>query len=136
MGIPIVAIIGRPNVGKSTLFNRIIRRNLAIVDDKPGVTRDRNSVEFEWNSQKFMLVDTGGYIASGKDVIEQAVSEQSRLAIEEAGLVLFLVDVKSGVTDYDIHVVNVLHQSGKPVILGVNKVDNNRDEYDIYEFTT
>ena len=134
MEISIVAIIGRPNVGKSTLFNRIIRRRLAIVDDKPGVTRDRNAVEFEWNGRAFMLVDTGGFITGGSDIMEKAVSEQSRIAIDEADVVLFLVDVKSGITDYDVSISSVLQQCGKPVILGVTKVDGNRDEYDIYEF--
>ncbi len=134
MGIPIVAIIGRPNVGKSTLFNRIIRRPHAIVDERPGVTRDRNAVEFEWNGRTFLLVDTGGFVVTSSDHMEQAVSEQSRIAVEEADLVLFLVDVKSGITDYDESVSKVLLKIGKPVILGVNKVDSNRDESDIYEF--
>jgi len=134
MAVPLVAIIGRPNVGKSTLFNRIIRRRIAIVHDKPGVTRDRNAVEFEWNGRAFMLVDTGGYITGGGDAIARAVSEQSGLAIEEADVVLFLVDVKSGITDYDTVVGDMLLKSGKPVILAVTKVDVNRDEYDVYEF--
>ncbi len=134
MQLPIVSIIGRPNVGKSTLFNRLIRRPLAITHDTPGVTRDRNTTEFEWNGRTFMLVDTGGFITSTKDMMEQAVSEQSMLAVEESDVVLFLVDVKSGITDYDEEVRNVLVRSGKPVLLGVNKVDNNRDEPDMYQF--
>ncbi|MCE5251205.1 ribosome biogenesis GTPase Der [bacterium] len=134
MAIPVIAIIGRPNVGKSTLFNRILRRQVAIVDDTPGVTRDRNSYEFEWNGKKFMLVDTGGFIISSKDTMEQAVSEQSLLAIEESDVVLFLVDVNGGITDFDRAICEVLFRSGKPVILGVNKVDSNRQAYDIYEF--
>ncbi|MFC1508893.1 ribosome biogenesis GTPase Der [Candidatus Omnitrophota bacterium] len=134
MSIPIIAIIGRPNVGKSTLFNRIIRRPYAIVDDTPGVTRDRNAVEFEWNGASFLLVDTGGFVVHSDDHMEQAVSEQSHIAIEEADLVLFLVDVKSGITTFDEAVSEVLLKSGKPVVLGVTKVDGNRDEPDIYEF--
>ena len=134
MDLPLVAIIGRPNVGKSTLFNRIIRRPLAITDAQPGVTRDRNTVEFEWNGRPFMLVDTGGYVVSSKDQMELAVSEQSRIAIEEADIILLLVDIKSGITDYDFNIRDEIIKSGKPVILGVNKIDRNRDEYDIYEF--
>ncbi len=134
MDIPIVAIIGRPNVGKSTLFNRIIRKPLAITDITPGVTRDRNYSEFEWNGRNFMLVDTGGYVISSKDTMERAVSEQSRLAIVEADVILFLIDVKSGITDLDTSIRDELIKSGKPVILGVNKVDRTFDEYDVYEF--
>ncbi|MCD6308435.1 MAG: ribosome biogenesis GTPase Der [Candidatus Latescibacteria bacterium] len=134
MSVPIVAIIGRPNVGKSTLFNRIIRKPLAITDDRPGVTRDRNARIFEWNSRAFMLIDTGGFVFSSRDTMEQAVAEQSRLAIDEAHLVLFLVDVKSGVTDLDGQIADMLLKSGKPVVLGVNKVDRRRDESDAYEF--
>ncbi len=134
MNAPFVAIIGRPNVGKSTLFNRIIHRKLAITDDRPGVTRDRNTYRFEWNSRPFMLVDTGGYVVSSKDTMEQAVTEQSRIAIEEADVIIFLVDVKSGITDLDEKIRDEVIRSGKQVILSVNKVDRNRDEYDIYDF--
>ena len=134
MAVPIVAIIGRPNVGKSTLLNRLIRRPLAITHDQPGVTRDRNAVEFEWNGHAFLLVDTGGYIASTRDLLEQAVSEQSMLAVEEADVVLFLADVKTGITDQDEALRDVLVRSGKPVILTINKVDRNPDEADIYAF--
>lgn len=129
-----MSVIGRPNVGKSTLFNRIIRQPLAIVDDMPGVTRDRNSRPFEWNSRSFLLVDTGGYISSSGDVMERAIAEQSRLAIDESDLVLFLVDVKSGITDFDSDIAVLLRKMNKPVVLGVNKVDGNRDEADMYEF--
>ena len=134
MNVPIVAIIGRPNVGKSTLFNRIIRKPLAITDAQPGVTRDRIAFEFEWNGRLFMLVDTGGYVASSKDQMELAVSEQSRIAIGEADVILLITDVKSGITDFDVHIRNEIIKSGKPVVLGVNKIDRNRDEYDMYEF--
>ncbi|MFC1608233.1 ribosome biogenesis GTPase Der [Candidatus Latescibacterota bacterium] len=134
METSVVAIIGRPNVGKSTLFNRIIRRSYAIVDDQSGVTRDRNAMEFDWNGKTFMLMDTGGFVVDSSDTMEQAVTEQSLIAVEEADVVLFLTDVKSGITDYDVAVANVLQKSGKSVILAVNKVDNNRVEPDIYEF--
>ena len=134
MNIPIVSIIGRPNVGKSTLFNRIIRKHSAITDDRPGVTRDRNAAEFEWNGRSFMLVDTGGYIISSRDTMEKAVSEQCRLAIEEAEVILFLVDVKCGITDLDNDISRDLLKCGKPVVLSVCKVDRNRDENDVYEF--
>jgi len=134
MNIPIVAIIGRPNVGKSTLFNRIIRKKLAITDGRPGVTRDRNTVAFEWNKRKFMLVDTGGFVVSSKDQMEQAVSEQSRIAIDEADVILLLVDIKSGITDLDYKIRDEIIKSGKPVVLGANKTDRNRDESYIYEF--
>ena len=134
MSIPIVAIIGRPNVGKSTLFNRIIRKPLAITDSRSGVTRDRNAVEFEWNGRKFMLIDNGGFGISSKDIMEQAVSEQSLLAVEEADVILFLCDVKSGITDLDNQISHTLKKSGKPVIVGVNKVDRNREESEIYMF--
>lgn len=134
MSLPVVSIIGRPNVGKSTLFNRIIRKPLAITDDRPGVTRDRNAVEFEWNGRGFMLVDTGGFIFSSNDMMEKAVSEQSHLAVNESHVVLFVADVKSGITDLDGEIARFLLKSGKPVVFGVAKVDNNRDEADIYEF--
>ncbi len=134
MEIPVVAIIGRPNVGKSTLFNRIIRKKDAIIDSRPGVTRDRNALEFEWNKRKFMLVDTGGFVVSSKDQMEQAVSEQSRIAIEEADVILLLVDIKSGITDLDCKIRNEIIRCGKPVVLGANKTDRNRDESYIYEF--
>ena len=134
MNIPMVAIIGRPNVGKSTLFNRLIGKTHAIIDDTPGVTRDRNSTEFEWNKRMFMLVDTGGFVASSKDRMELAVTEQSRIAIEEADIILFLVDVKSGITDFDMKIRDEILKSKKPFVLGVNKVDRNRDEPDIYRF--
>lgn len=134
MRLPIVAIIGRPNVGKSTLFNRIIRKPLAITDDRPGVTRDRNAVEFEWNGRPFMLVDTGGYVVGSDDTMEQAVAEQSRIAINEADVIILLVDVKSGITDFDSNVKTEILKSKKPFILTVNKVDSVHSENDVFEF--
>ena len=134
MDMPVVTIVGRPNVGKSTLLNRIIRRPAAITHERPGVTRDRNAVEFEWNGRAFLLVDTGGYVASSRDALEHAVSEQSMIAVEESDVVLLLVDVKSGITDQDEAIRDVLVRRRKPVVLGVNKVDRNRDEADMYGF--
>ena len=126
----IVSIVGRPNVGKSTLFNRIIRRREAIVDDMPGITRDRKTAEAEWEGVHFILVDTGGYIAKGRDVIEKGVTLQVLQAIEEADLILFLVDCTTGITDMDGEVGILLRKSGKPVVVAVNKVDDtNREPY-------
>lgn len=134
MNVPVVAIIGRPNVGKSTLFNRIIRKPIAITDDMPGVTRDRNTTEFQWNTRRFMLVDTGGFVITSQDRMEQAVSEQSMIAVGEADVIVFLVDVKTGITDIDIAIRDEILKSGKPYILAVNKIDRTNDEVDMYEF--
>ena len=101
MSRPVVSIVGRPNVGKSTLFNRIVRRREAIVDDEPGVTRDRKCVDAEWEGVSFVLMDTGGYVPKGKDVIEAGVARQVRLALEESDLVIFLTDCSTGITDID-----------------------------------
>jgi GTP-binding protein len=131
---PVVAIIGRPNVGKSTLFNRIIRRREAIVDDAPGITRDRKAADAEWQGRLFTLVDTGGYIPKGKDSIETGISRQVRFAIEGADCILFLCDVKSGISDVDGEIARLLRKSGKPCIVAVNKVDNEKREPDAAEF--
>ncbi len=134
MNIPIVTIVGRPNVGKSTFFNRIIRKREAIVDDQPGVTRDRLYASTEWTGQPFMLVDTGGYLPKTNDQIEQAIREQVDIAIEEADLVLFMVDRASGVTEWDAQIAEKLKKADKPVLLLVNKVDNELLEADAYNF--
>jgi len=134
MNEPIVAIVGRPNVGKSTLFNRIIRRREAIVDDTPGITRDRKSAETEWEGFQFTLVDTGGYIPKTQDVIESGVTRQVRLAIEEADLIIFLVDCTTGITDVDGEVAELLRKSNKSYLLVVNKVDQKKRELDAVEF--
>jgi GTP-binding protein len=131
---PVVAIIGRANVGKSTLFNRIIRRREAIVDDAPGITRDRKAADAEWQGRAFTLVDTGGYIPKGKDSIETGIARQVRMAIAEADLILFLCDVKSGISDVDGEIGRILRKSGKPCIVAVNKVDNEKREPDAAEF--
>jgi GTP-binding protein len=121
---PIVAIVGRPNVGKSTLFNRIIRRRQAIVDDEPGVTRDRNYATTDWAGHKFFLVDTGGYLPKSDRILERAVKEQVEIAINEADLIIFMVDVQTGITVTDEELALLLMKSEKEVLLVVNKIDD------------
>lgn len=121
---PLVAIVGRPNVGKSTLFNRLIRRREAIVDDQPGITRDRKYADVEWEGREFTLADTGGFIPKGRDVIEEGVTRQVKIAVEEADLVLFIVDAMTGITDIDGEVARLLRKGEKPVVLVVNKADH------------
>ena len=120
----IVAIVGRPNVGKSTLFNRLVKQKKAITDSQSGVTRDRHYGKGEWNGKQFSLIDTGGYIVGGDDVFEKEIDYQVELAIEEADLIIFLVDVQTGITEEDIKVNNLLKKSNKKVFLLVNKFDN------------
>ena len=134
MGQPIVAIVGRPNVGKSTLFNRLIGRRKAIVDDQPGITRDRNYDSVTWNGQQFMLVDTGGYMPKAKKLIDQAIKEQVEIAIDEADVVILLVDARTGITDVDEKMALTLRHSGKDTLLVVNKVDDMRDESEVGQF--
>lgn len=133
MGKPIVAIVGRPNVGKSTLFNRIVGERVAIVEDKPGITRDRLFSHAEWNGKSFSIIDTGG-IEISEDEIMVSVRAQAELAIEEADVILFMTDVKAGLTASDQEVADLLYRSNKPVILVVNKVDNKYREEGIYDF--
>ncbi|MBN1561534.1 ribosome biogenesis GTPase Der [candidate division KSB1 bacterium] len=130
---PVVAILGRPNVGKSTLFNRIIRKREAIVDDQPGVTRDRKYASADWAGVEFDLLDTGGYVPTSDDIFEKAIREQIRHAMNEADLIVFLTDV-TGVTALDEEISSILQRSGVPIILGVNKVDNAAREHDLYDF--
>lgn len=130
----IVAIVGRPNVGKSTLFNRMIESRTAIVDDVSGVTRDRNYGKSEWNGAEFSVIDTGGYVISTSDVFEEEIRKQVHLAIDEADVILFVVDVELGVTDLDDAVAALLRKVEKPVFLVVNKVDNNQRIHDSYDF--
>jgi len=130
----IVAIVGRPNVGKSTLFNRMTESRQAIVDDVSGVTRDRNYGKGEWNGVEFSIIDTGGYVTSPSDVFEEEIKKQARLAIDEADVILFMVDVQSGITDLDQAVAELLRKETKPIFLVVNKVDNNTRIADTYEF--
>lgn len=130
----VVAIVGRPNVGKSTLYNRMIGAREAIVDDISGVTRDRLYGTCEWNGKIFSVVDTGGFVPSSADVFESAVREQVHIAIDEASVIIFMVDVTTGITDLDEQVANILRKSTKPVILAVNKVDNNLRRMEANEF--
>jgi GTPase len=130
----IVAIVGRPNVGKSTLFNRITETRQAIVDDMPGVTRDRNYGKGIWNGYEFSLIDTGGYVMNSDDVFEEEIRKQVKLAIEEADVIIFAVDVESGITDLDEAMAELLRRSQKPVAIAVNKVDNHQRIENSYEF--
>ena len=123
MKLPLVAIVGRPNVGKSTLFNRLLGKREAIVDDKSGVTRDRNYGEAEWAGKKYRLIDTGGYVPDSSDLFEIAIREQVEVAISEADSIVFLVDVKAGVNPIDKIIMGMLRQSNKKYFLVVNKVD-------------
>ncbi len=130
----LVAIVGRPNVGKSTLFNRLVGMRQAIVDETAGVTRDRHYGHCEWCGNEFSVVDTGGYTSSGDDIFEEEIRKQVLLAIEEADLVLFMVEAQTGITDYDQEIADLLRRSSKPVILAVNKVDTGEKMYDVYQF--
>lgn len=131
---PVVAIVGRPNVGKSTLFNRIIGRNLAIVEDMPGVTRDRNYAEAEWEDKQFLLVDTGGFEPETEDPMYMKMREQTTLAVEEADFIIFLLDGREGLLPADVEVSQRLRASGKPVIYAVNKVDGDKQEEQLPDF--
>ena len=130
----LVAIVGRPNVGKSTLFNRLVGMRQAIVDETAGVTRDRHYGKSEWCGREFSIVDTGGYTSNSDDVFEEEIRKQVVLAIEEADLVLFMVEAQTGITDYDDEIAGLLRKSGKPVVLCCNKVDSGEKMYDVYQF--
>lgn len=130
----IVAIVGRPNVGKSTLFNRLIQRREAIVDAISGVTRDRHYGKSDWNGKEFSLIDTGGYVLGSDDVFEQEIDKQVELAIDEADAIIFMVDVETGITGMDEDVAKLLRRANKPVFLVVNKVDNAKRAEDAVEF--
>jgi GTP-binding protein len=130
----IVAIVGRPNVGKSTLFNRLIGERQSIIDDVSGVTRDRQYGTSEWNGKQFTVIDTGGFVHGSEDVFEAAIREQVHIAIEEANAIIFMVDVTTGITDLDANVARMLRKGKKPVFLCVNKVDNNARLLEANEF--
>lgn len=130
----IVAIVGRPNVGKSTFFNRLIQRREAIVDAVSGVTRDRHYGKSDWNGKEFSLIDTGGYVLGSDDIFEQEIDKQVKLAIEEADAIIFMVDVETGITGMDEDVANLLRRAKKPVFLAVNKVDNPKRAEEAVEF--
>ena len=130
----LVAIVGRPNVGKSTLFNRLTQSRTAIVDPTSGTTRDRQYGKVDWNGREFSIVDTGGWVVNSDDVFESEINKQVQLAIEQADEILFVVDAMNGVTDLDDHVAEILRKSSKPVILVANKVDSNEWVYNVPEF--
>lgn len=130
----LVAIVGRPNVGKSTLFNRLVGMRQAIVDEVAGVTRDRHYGRSEWCGREFSVVDTGGYTSGSDDVFEEEIRKQVVLAVEEADLVLFMVETGTGVTDYDAEIADMLRRTKKPVIVACNKVDNGEKALGTYDF--
>ena len=130
----LVAIVGRPNVGKSTLFNRLTKSRRAIVSDEAGTTRDRQYGKCEWNGREFSVVDTGGWVVNSDDIFEDAIRKQVIVATEEANLVLFLVDITNGLTDWDEDVAKILRRAKLPVILVANKADSNEQIYDAAEF--
>ena len=130
----IVAIVGRPNVGKSTLFNRLTKSRRAIVDDEPGTTRDRQYGKSEWEGREFSVIDTGGWVVNSSDVFEDEIKRHVVLAIEEADVILFLVDIQNGITDYDLEVAKILRGHTKPVILVSNKADTFEWQYNAAEF--
>jgi GTP-binding protein len=131
---PIIAIVGRPNVGKSTLFNRLARKRKAIVENEPGVTRDRIYAETSWNDQAFILIDTGGFEPTAKERMAQQVREQAEVAIQEADLILFLMDGKEGLTPTDTEAADYLRKIAKPVFYVVNKIDGERHEDGVIDF--
>ena len=134
MNTPVVVIIGRPNVGKSTLFNRLVGKREAIVDDKSGVTRDRNYGEVEWNGKEFQLIDTGGYVPNSSDLFETAIREQVEIALTEADAILFLVDGRAGLLPVDFEIAKMLRSSNKDFFLVVNKIDSENFEVSASEF--
>ncbi|MBN8468231.1 ribosome biogenesis GTPase Der [Corallococcus exiguus] len=121
---PLVAIVGRPNVGKSTLFNRLVGRRIALVQDEPGVTRDRHYSDAEWEGRAFTLIDTGGFVPGEKDTLLKQVREQAQFAVEECDVIIFVVDARAGMTTADEAVANYLRKAGKPVVVAANKLDN------------
>ena len=130
----IIAIVGRPNVGKSTLFNRIVKQREAIVDSVSGVTRDRHYGKGDWNGKEFSLIDTGGYVVGSEDIFELEIDKQVELAIDEADVIIFMVDVETGITSMDSDIANMLRKIDKPVYLVINKVDNSSRINDASEF--
>lgn len=134
MAKPIVAIVGRPNVGKSTLFNKLAGHRIAIVEDSPGVTRDRIYADAEWLKHNFKLIDTGGIEPQSNDIILAQMRRQAQIAMETADVIIFLVDGKNGLTDTDHEVAGMLRKSKKPIVLAVNKIDSMKDEANAYEF--
>ena len=135
MSKPLVAIVGRPNVGKSTLINGLAQRRVSIVEDIPGVTRDRFYCDVKWLNREFTLIDTGGIeFRNGKDQISSGIRQQAELAMEEADVILFVLDARAGLTSDDEIIAGILRRTGKPVVVAVNKVDSENQEMDVYEF--
>jgi GTP-binding protein len=130
----IVAIVGRPNVGKSTLFNRLVQRREAIVDSVSGVTRDRHYGKSDWNGKEFSVIDTGGYVVGSDDIFEDEIRKQVQLALDEADIIIFVVDVEKGITPMDAEVAKILRKVKKPLFIAVNKVDNAMRDADAVEF--
>lgn len=130
----LVAIVGRPNVGKSTLFNRLTKSRQAIVNEEAGTTRDRQYGKSEWQGVEFSVVDTGGWVVNSDDIFEEEIRKQVLMAVEEADVILFVVDVMNGVTDLDMQVASILRRANKPVLLIANKTDNNELQYNVPEF--
>ena len=130
----IVAIVGRPNVGKSTLFNRLVGTRKAIVNEESGVTRDRNYGKSSWNGKDFSVIDTGGYVSNSDDIFEEEINKQVILALDEADVILFMVDAEIGVTDLDQNFARLLRNIDKPVYLVANKVDNHERLYEAQDF--
>lgn len=129
-----IAIVGRPNVGKSTLFNRLLEQRKAIVDDQSGVTRDRQYGIADWNGKTFNVIDTGGFVSNSDDVFEREIRKQAKVAMEEANVIIFMCDVTTGITDLDADVADILRRTSKPVFLVVNKVDNSQRQLEATEF--
>ncbi|HEV7759779.1 MAG TPA: ribosome biogenesis GTPase Der [Acidimicrobiales bacterium] len=135
MDLPVVAIVGRPNVGKSTLLNRVVGKRVAIVEEKPGVTRDRKDLDAQWRGRDFRIVDTGGWMVGG-DSLDRKVSQQSERAVADADVVLFVVDVTTGITEEDSRVAEMLRRSGKTVLLVANKVDDRAHDGQVWEMVS
>jgi GTPase len=131
---PLLAIVGRPNVGKSTLFNRLVRRKIAIVEDVPGVTRDRHYADVEWGEHELTVIDTGGFLPEEKDPLLKEVRAQAQLAIEECDVIVMVVDVRQGLSAADEALAKILRKSGKPTLIAVNKVDSPKQEHELGEF--
>src|SRR5881409_2460820 len=129
-----VAIVGRPNVGKSTLFNRLLEQRKAIVEDTPGVTRDRQYGIADWNGKSFYVIDTGGFVPDSEDIFEREIRKQVVIAVEEANAISFMTDAATGITDLDDAMADILRRSKKPVFLAVNKVDNHDRLLEAAEF--
>ena len=134
MSKPVVAVVGRPNVGKSTLFNRLAGSRISIVEDTPGVTRDRIYADVEWLNHKFTMIDTGGLDPDSEDIMLKEILNQATIAIETADVILFVTDAKTGITEADANVANMLRKAKKPVVLAVNKIDDMRKETEAFEF--